>query len=98
MVKIAVSSKGAGLGAWIEPDLSKCGFLVIVDENFRFETIENNSGTTVLIEKAIAAGVHTLVTGSLEDELLQLLQNNNIEIYYAQGGSVLELADKFIDA
>ncbi len=97
-MKIAVSSKGAGLGAWIEPNLSKCGFLVIVDENFRFETIENNSGTTALIEKAIAAGVHTLVTGSLEDELLQLLQNNNIEIYYAQEGSVLELADKFIDA
>jgi predicted Fe-Mo cluster-binding NifX family protein len=97
-MKIAVSSKGAGLGAWIEPNLSKCGFLVIVDENFRFETIENNSGTTALIEKAIAAGVHTLVTGSLEDELLQLLQNNNIEIYYAQEGSVLELADKFIEA
>jgi predicted Fe-Mo cluster-binding NifX family protein len=97
-MKIAVSSKGAGLGAWIEPNLSNCGFLVIVDENFRFETIENKSGTKALIEKAIAAGVHTLVTGSVEDELLQLLQKNNIEIYYAQEGSVLELADKFIEA
>ena len=31
-MKIAVSSKGAGLGAWIHPDFLTCNFIVVVDE------------------------------------------------------------------
>ena len=96
-MKTAVSSKGAGLGAWIEPDLVKCGFLVIVDENSRFETIENNSRVTDLIKKAIDKGIQTLVTGNLEEDTFKLLKDKNVNVHFAQEGSVLELIEKLIN-
>lgn len=93
-MKIAVSSKGAGLGAWIEPDLSKCGFLMVVDDSFKFIAIENEGNATDLITQAADEGIEALVAGTLEDEIIEILKGKEIKIFIAQQGSILELVEQ----
>jgi predicted Fe-Mo cluster-binding NifX family protein len=93
-MKIAVSSKGAGLGAWLEPDLEKCGFLMIVDEIYHFEAIENKNSEIDLAREAVASGATALVAGRLQDSTRDFLLKNHIALYCAHEGSVLELVEK----
>lgn len=93
-MKIAVSSKGAGLGAWIEPSLKSCGFLVVVDDNFKFVAIENKGNTTDMTNQAIGEGIEALVAGTLDDEIIELLKGSDIKIFIAQQGSILELVEQ----
>ncbi len=93
-MKIAVSSKGAGLGAWIEPDLETCGFLMIVDNKFRFNAIENTGNTIDMISQAIGEGIEAIVAGSIKDEIVQILKNKGIKVYVAQQGSILQLVEQ----
>jgi predicted Fe-Mo cluster-binding NifX family protein len=102
-MKIAVSSKGAGLGAWMEAELNQCGFLMIVDEAGDFSAIENPAcheaaqNEITLAEAAIAQGVGALIAGSVGTAAQKLLRENGIGIYYAQSGSILELVEQYTD-
>lgn len=96
-MKIAVSSRGAGLGAWLEPDLAKCGFLMIVDEENNFKAVENISGEMGLAEIARVEKVEALITGTLSEPAKNILHQNGIKIYLAQQGSVLELIEQVSD-
>lgn len=96
-MKIAVSSKGAGLGAWMEPNLAACGFLMIVDEKMHFSAIENKSDEISLAKTAITEGVKALITGALSESAKELLRQNGIQIYLAQRGSILELIDQLAE-
>ncbi|MEW6041688.1 MAG: NifB/NifX family molybdenum-iron cluster-binding protein [Elusimicrobiota bacterium] len=93
-MKIAVSSKGAGLGAWMEPNLAKCGFLMIVDKGRDFKAIENKLDEITLAKTAIAEGVDALIAGKIDEPTRNLLRQNGIQIYKAQNGSVWELIDQ----
>ena len=102
-MKIAVSSRGAGLGAWLEPQFGMCNFLMIVDENNEFEVIENTSKCqTEVDEKRLASdlikqGIRGLVTGTISDSALQILKDKGILVYLAEKGSILELVEKVRD-
>ena len=93
-MKIAVSSKGAGLGAWLEPDLGKCGFLVIVDDRYKFTAIENMGSVVNLVNQAINEGIEAVVAGNFDDEIISILKKNRIKIFFAQRGSILELVEQ----
>jgi predicted Fe-Mo cluster-binding NifX family protein len=92
-MKIAVSSRGAGLGAWIEPNLSACGFLMIVDDHLKFSAIEKKGNATDMINQAIGEGIEALISGTIEDEIIENLKNKGIKIFSAQKGSILELVE-----
>lgn len=96
-MKIAVSSKGAGLGAWIEPNLSACGFLMIVDDHLKFSAIENKGNATDMINQAIGEGIEALISGTIEDEIIENLKSKGIKIFSAQKGSILELVEQVND-
>ena len=102
-MKIAVSSKGAGLGAWLEPQFGMCNFLVVVDENNEFDVIENTSKCQSeddekrLAGDLIEQGIGGLVTGTLSDSALQILKDKGILVYLAEKGSILELVEKVRD-
>lgn len=96
-MKIGVSSKGEGLGAWIEPDFSKCGFLIIVDDNSRFTSIKNKGHLIDLINKAIEEGIQAFVTGSIDKHVLEQLRRKNVSVYLVQYGSILDLVEQIND-
>ncbi len=96
-MKIAVSSKGAGLGAWIEPELKDCGFLMVVDDNLRFKAIQNTGNILDMINQGIDEGIEALVTGSVAEDIIPILRDKNIKIYIARQGSILELVESVRD-
>ncbi len=93
-MRIAVSSKGAGLGAWLEPDINKCGFLVVVDDDLKFNAIENTGNIPELIDKAIHEEIQAIIVGNLDDQTINILKENNIEIFITRQGNILELAEQ----
>jgi predicted Fe-Mo cluster-binding NifX family protein len=102
-MKVAISSKGAGLGAWMEPVLGQCGFLVVVTEDRDFFAIENSNRESAdfnelaLVKDAVAQGINALIAGSMAELTKTYLQENSIKVYQAQQGSVLELVELLLD-
>jgi len=98
-MKIAVTAKGAGLGAWLDPNFETCLQIVIVDDRDRFEAWmnpyreANTNGPLALAEKLAAEKVDMLVTGSISPQSLQKLRDAGIEVFSADRGSILELVE-----
>lgn len=98
-MKIAVTSKGAGLGAWLDPNFETCLQIVIVDDRDRFEAWMNPYRETgrgddlALATRLIQEKVDIVVTGSISPQSLEKLSKAEIKIFSAAGGSILELVD-----
>ena len=99
-MKIAVSSKGAGLGAWIHPEFLTCNFIVVVDDQRDFSAIENQtnrqteSDEKLLADKLIDKGIEIFITGIVSRKTVDFLKNNGIAVYLANEGSILELIEQ----
>ena len=100
-MKIAISAKGAGLGAWFEPLLHECGYLMIVDDKGDFSAIENpRSGDSqkdenYLVEKATTEGVDVCIIGGISENAQKTLREHGVTIYSAEKGSILELVEQY---
>lgn len=98
-MKIAVTAKGAGLGAWLDPDFSNCLQIVIVDDRDRFEAWANPfrgnepSDGSALAEKLIQEKVGVLITGNIPAAALDHFQKASISVYSAPNGAILELVE-----
>jgi predicted Fe-Mo cluster-binding NifX family protein len=98
-MKIAVTAKGAGLGAWLDANFETCLQIVIVDDSDRFEAWMNPYREASLIdgpllaEKLVEEKVDRLVTGMISHPSLEKLKEANIQVYLAQHGSILELVE-----
>lgn len=98
-MKIAVTAKGAGLGAWMDPVFETCLQIVIVDDRDRFDAWmnpfreANRSDSLALAEKLAGEKVDMLVTGSLSPRSLKKLNEAGIEVFSAERGSILELVE-----
>jgi len=98
-MKIAVTAKGAGLGAWLDPVFESCLQIMLVDDRDRFEAWMNPfreagiQGSLDLARKIIEEKADILVTGSLAPNALQLLREAGIVVYRAERGSILELVE-----
>ena len=98
-MKIAVTAKGAGLGAWLDPMFETCLQIVIVDDRDRFEAWmnpfreANMSDPLALAKKLAEEKVDILVTGSISPQSLQKLSDAGIKVFCAERGSILELVE-----
>ncbi|MDP2966742.1 MAG: NifB/NifX family molybdenum-iron cluster-binding protein [Pelolinea sp.] len=99
-MKIAVSSKGAGLGAWIHPDFLTCNFIVVVDESRDFLVIknqtnrQNESDEITLAKELIDKEIGYLITGNISKTIVDFLKSNGLTVYVANEGSILELIEQ----
>ena len=102
-MKIAVTSKGAGLGAWLDPDFDRCLQAVIVDEESRFESL---AGPTLgkseepgksLAERLVMEQVGGVVTGVLSPAALEIFQAAGVQVFGAERGSVLQLVEAALE-
>jgi predicted Fe-Mo cluster-binding NifX family protein len=98
-MKIAVTAKGAGLGAWLDADFDHCLQVVIVDEDNHFEAWMNPERESdqmdqfLMVEKLINEKVACVITGKISEIALKKLQNSGIQVYLAEKKSILELVE-----
>jgi predicted Fe-Mo cluster-binding NifX family protein len=96
-MNIAVTSKGAGLGAWLDPDFDHCLQVVIVDEDDRFQSWPgpaqsgSEDAAKSLAEQLVMEPVGGVVTGVMSPAALEILHAGGVRIFLAQQGSVLQL-------
>jgi len=98
-MKIALTAKGAGLGAWLDPVFETCLQVVIVDDRDRFEAWmnpyreANTNDPLALAIKLAEEKVDMLVTGSISAQSLGKLVEVGVEVFRAERGSILELVE-----
>ena len=98
-MKIAVTAKGAGLGAWLDPVFETCLQIVIVDDRDRFEAWMNPFRETesddglALAAKLAEEKVNILVTRSISSLAKERLAVAGIDVISAERGSILELVE-----
>lgn len=95
-MKIAVTAKGAGLGAWLDPDFVHCRQIVIVDEKDRFEAW-TNPGTDdeqALIQVLVQHAVGVFITGPVSPATQASLAQAGITVEQVQQGTVLDLVEQ----
>lgn len=98
-MRIAVTAKGAGLGAWLDPVFETCLQIVVVNDHDRFEAWMNPyhdiyaTDSLALARKLIEENVGMLITGSISPQASSLLREKGIEVLLAEHGSILELVE-----
>lgn len=99
-MKVAVTAKGAGLGAWLDPVFEESRQLVLVDDNGRFESWSADraaGGDPRGAERGrwlAEQGAVMLVTGRLTRKARASLAAAAIQVFTAESGSVLELVER----
>lgn len=102
-MKIAVTAKGAGLGAWLDPVFETCLQIVIVDDQDRFEAWMNPyreaspKDGIALAEKLIDEKVNILITGTISPQAKEKLVSSGVEVFTADKGSILEIVEAACD-
>jgi len=98
-MKIAISAKGAGLGAWLDPVFEASRQLVLVSDEGRFESWAAEEAPqpdpqgSARIAWLARMGAGALVTGRLSVEARDRLAAAGIMVLSAESGSVLELVE-----
>jgi len=105
-MRIAISSTGQGLDSKLSPLFGRCAFFVIVDiENSEIKndkTIENKAvmqagGAGIMAAQIIGnEKVNVVISNAIGPRAFDVLQQLGIEMYKAQGATVKEAVDLFI--
>ncbi|MBW6465895.1 MAG: hypothetical protein K0B06_05285 [Brevefilum sp.] len=98
-MKIALTVKGVGLGAWLDDDFAHCGFVMIVDDDNRFDSWKNptpeveGEPNQVLADIILQEKPDVLMTGKLSEAEKAAFLSQGIHVLADQSGFVLELLD-----
>ena len=98
-MKIALTVKGVGLGAWLDDDFAHCGFVMIVDDDNRFDSLKNaTSGVEEdsnheLAEIILQIKPDILMTGKISAAEKSAFISQGIQVADNQTGFVLELLE-----
>ncbi|MBU3941379.1 MAG: NifB/NifX family molybdenum-iron cluster-binding protein [Nanoarchaeota archaeon] len=105
-MKIAISSTGQGLDSQLSPLFGRCAFFVIVDiENNKIKsdkTIENKAvmqagGAGIMAAQIVGnEKVNVVISNAIGPRAFDVLQQLNIDVYKAQGSTVKEAVELFI--
>ncbi|MCK4859281.1 MAG: NifB/NifX family molybdenum-iron cluster-binding protein [Candidatus Omnitrophica bacterium] len=105
-MRIGISSTGQGLDSKLSPLFGRCAFFVVVDiENNEItnnKTIENKAvmqagGAGIMAAQTIGnENVNVVISNSIGPRAFDVLQQLGIEMYKAQGSTVKEAVDLFI--
>lgn len=99
-MEIALTAKGPGLGAWLDPDFGTCGHVMVVNDRDRFRSWANAYGATeavnevALAERLVEEHVDALVTGSLSPAAYAVLKAAGIDVYLTGVDAILTLVEK----
>ena len=99
-MKIALTVKGVGFGAWLDDDFINCGHMMLVEDDNQFEAWQNPVSESIdhsgreLAESIIQAKPDILVTGIISDAQKGLFISQGIQVMDQRQGFVLELLEE----
>jgi predicted Fe-Mo cluster-binding NifX family protein len=99
-MRIALTVKGAGLGAWLDDDFADCMQVMIVNDQNGFESWLNpyRGGTTTeifkLADKIIAEQIEVLITAAISQSIIKRFQDAGIQVVFNKDGSVLDRVEE----
>lgn len=99
-MKIALTVKGAGLGAWLDDDFAHCGHVMVVEEGYQFTSWINpdkesvTDGAENLLNSIILEDVDFLVTGKISTSEKEILVKAGVKVIENKDGAVLNLLDE----
>lgn len=98
-MKIALTVKGSGLGAWLDDDFAHCGHVMVVEEDYQFTSWENpdkeaeTDGPENLYNAIISENVDFLITGRISPIDKERMENAGVKVIENKSGAVLNLLD-----
>ncbi len=96
-MNIVLTAKGPGLGAWLDPVFARCGHLMLVDDDNRFDAWPNPQRETadaVALARDLAARrVDAVVTGVIPPDAYALLAQAGIPVYLVEVDAILTLTE-----
>lgn len=98
-MKIALTVKGAGLGAWLDDSFASCNQVMIVEDNNRFTAWLNPfhddlSAPALLADAIIKENVDVLITSQISAEAASKISIAGINLVTKNGGTVFDLIDE----
>jgi predicted Fe-Mo cluster-binding NifX family protein len=99
MMRIALTVKGVGLGAWLDEDFAQCGFVMLVDDDDLFKSWKNpasendDQSPQKLTELIVQLQPDILVTGKITAAQKESLTSQGINVLSDCQGFVLELLE-----
>jgi len=99
-MKIALTVKGSGLGAWLDDDFAHCGHVMVVEEGYRFTSWKNPDKESVtdvaenLLNSIISEDVDFLITGKISSSEKESLELASVKVVENKSGVVLNLLDE----
>ncbi|MFU8827393.1 MAG: NifB/NifX family molybdenum-iron cluster-binding protein [Brevefilum sp.] len=97
-MKIALTVKGVGLGAWVE-DYAQCGFVMTVDDDNRFDSWKNPAAemadqpSQTITDYVLRETPDVLITGMISENLKEMLIARGVRVMDNLEGFVLELLE-----
>jgi len=97
-MNLALTAKGPGLGAWLDPDFGQSMHVMIMDERNRFKTWPNayretGVGDVALAHQLVEKQVDAVVTGVMHPDAYAILAEADIPVYLVEVDAILTLAD-----
>lgn len=99
-MKIALTVKGVGLGAWLDEDFAQCGFVMIVADDDQFESWKNpasegeDQSSQALLDLITQAKPDVLATGKISNSHKETLTAQGIKVLDNRQGFVLEMLEQ----
>ena len=96
-MKIALTAKGVGFGAWLDDDFAHCGFVMVVDDDNQFDSRKNPTSEEKdlppqeLTEFILQTKPDVLITGTISGSQKAAFTAQNIKVLEGRTGFVLEL-------
>lgn len=99
-MRIALTVKGAGLGAWLDDDFANCMQVMIVDDANHFKSWMNpnqggdDSSALLLAESIIKENVDVLVTNHAPQFVKNFFDSNGVKLVTKNGGTVFTIIEE----
>jgi predicted Fe-Mo cluster-binding NifX family protein len=99
-MRIALTVKGVGFGAWLDDDFAHCGFVMVVDDDNQFDSWKNPASeeqalpSQELTDFILQTNPDVLITGTITDSQKAALTAQEIKVLADRTGFVLELLEE----
>jgi predicted Fe-Mo cluster-binding NifX family protein len=99
-MKIALTVKGVGLGAWLDDDFANCGHVMVVDDDNKFIAWENATRNNdqdagkKLADSILRENPDMLITGEITEPEKATLLSSDIVVLDNRSGFVLALIEE----
>lgn len=99
-MKIALTVKGAGLGAWLDDSFALCNQVMVVDDNNHFTSWLNpykdaqDDSELALANAIIDEQVDVLITSQISIADVNKMTEAGVKVVIKNGGTVFDLVDE----